>query len=45
MAVHCCILGYYRKKPNGGGGGEGGVEYMEFPGVLKKWQVEFPEVN
>ena len=23
----------------------GGVEDMEFPGVLKKWQVEFPEVN
>ena len=27
--------------------GEGGfrVEDMEFPGVLKKWFVEFPEVN
>ena len=22
-----------------------GVEKMEFPGVLKKWEVDFPRVN
>ena len=29
---------YSRKKKQG-------VEKMEFPGVLKKWEVDFPGVN
>ena len=32
-------LGYSRKKPNKG------VENVEFPGVLKKYHVDFPGVN
>ena len=31
-------MGYSTKKPNK----EGGVEDMEFPGVLKKYEVDFP---
>ena len=40
MVVETIIdqLGYSRKKNKG-------VEDMEFPGVLKKWQVDFPGVN
>ena len=34
-------LGYSRKKTGWGGG----VEDMEFPGVLKKKQLRFPAVN
>ena len=38
------------QKKNRGKGGGGGVEYMEFPGVSKKWcvkwcDVEIPGVN
>ena len=32
------------EKEKTGGGGEGGKD-IEFPGVLKKQQVEFPGVN
>ena len=34
-------IGLFQKKQNRGEG----VEDIEFPGVLKKKQVEFPEVN
>ena len=33
------------EKPHREGGGATGVEDMDFPGVLKKQQVEFPGVN
>ena len=33
------LLGYFRKIQTGE------VEDMEFPGVSKKWHVEFPGVN
>ena len=40
-------MGYSRKKKKktGGGGGVGGVDDMEFPGVLKKEHMKILGVN